>query len=156
MARFPAVVIMVVVVMVAACSSTDAGSRYLEIVNPVNCALERIQAIERGASLGDGSFDPMALGSVQAGFAELASLRRTAVRELLNEKWPGSVSGEMDAMAEMWALVAERERNLADAYDLGAYNLLAVQHMNSPLEGANPGLIRAQLDLGSAEETNRC
>lgn len=147
---------MAFVILMAACSPTDAGSRYLEIVNPVNCALERIQAIERSASLGDGSFDPMALGAVQDGLAELASLRRTAVRELLNEKWPSNVSGEMGAIAETWALAAEREQSLADAYDLGAYNLLAAQHMSNPLKGANPGLIRAQLNLGSAVQTNRC
>jgi hypothetical protein len=145
-------------VVLSACggSSADAGSRYLEIVNPVNCALQRLTDIERAASLGDGSFDPVALPSVQAGLAEVASLRRVAVREMLGENWPGSVSEQIEGMAEIWALAAEREQRLADAYDLGAYNMLMMQNLNDPLQDANPGLIRARLDVESAQETNRC
>jgi hypothetical protein len=137
-------------------ASGNPGERYLAAVNPVNCIVDELEQLERQASLGDGSFDPSVLPQMQGIWAKLASARRTAVRVLLNESWPSDVDAEIRELAGVWAQAAERHQALADAYDLGAYNLIIQNFTNNPLAETNPGLIRALLNLGSSQETNRC
>jgi hypothetical protein len=59
------------------------------------------EAIERGANLGGGAFDPRVFSSVQSGLAE------SAVGELLGEKWPSSVAEEIETCAGVWTQPAE-------------------------------------------------
>jgi hypothetical protein len=134
----------------------DPGERYLAAINPVNCLVEELGRLERQASLGDGSFDAAVLPQVQDVWGRLASARRTAVRVLLNDSWPTDVDAEIRKLASIWAQAAERNQALADAYDLGVYNVTIQSFNNNPLDEPNPGLIRALLNVGSAQETNRC
>lgn len=134
----------------------EPGERYLAAINPVNCLIEELGRLERQASLGDGSFDAAVLPQVQDVWGRLASARRTAVRVLLNDSWPTDVDAEIRKLASIWAQAAERNQALADAYDLGVYNVTIQSFDNNPLDEPNPGLIRALLNVGSAQETNRC
>lgn len=137
-------------------ASGEPGERYLAAINPVNCLIEELGRLERQASLGDGSFDAAVLPQVQDVWGRLASARRTAVRVLLNDSWPTDVDAEIRKLASIWAQAAERNQALADAYDLGVYNVTIQSFDNNPLDEPNPGLIRALLNVGSAQETNRC
>ena len=131
-----------------------AGKRYLEIVNPVNCAARAVRAIENANSLGDGTFDASALTEIQNAAGKMASARQTAFRQMLDYAWPSKVKSEIELLAADWAKLAVSEQLLADAYDLGAYNSLNAE--TKPQGQGNPGLIRGLLGLGTAEETDQC
>ena len=133
-----------------------AGKRYLEIVNPVNCANRAHLAFEEAHSLGDGTIDPTVLNELQSLIGEKASARQTAFRQMLDYAWPSKVKSEIDVLAADWAKVAVLQQRLADAYDLGAYNSLAADMKSQPQGQGNPGLIRGLLGLGTAEETDQC
>ena len=133
-----------------------AGKRYLEIVNPVNCANRAELAIEKAHSLGDGTIDPAVLNEIQSAFGERAAARQTAFRQMLDYAWPSKVKNEIEVLAADWAKIAILEQQLADAYDLGAFNSLAADVKSRPQGQGNPGLIRGLLGLGTAEETDQC
>lgn len=133
-----------------------AGKRYLEIVNPVNCANRAQLAIEKANSLGDGTIDPAVLNEIQSAFGKIASARQTAFRQMLDYAWPSKVKNEIEVLAADWAKVAVWQQQLADAYDLGAYNTLMADLRSQPKGQGNPGLIRGLLGLGTSEETDQC
>jgi hypothetical protein len=134
----------------------SAGQKYLEIVNPVNCASRGLLAIEEANSLGDGTIDPSALGEIQAGFGLVAITKQTAFRQLLDYNWPSSVQSEIDILAADWARQASMYQQLADAYDLGAYNTTLTDFKAQPPGAGNPALIRGLLGVGAAAETDQC
>jgi hypothetical protein len=133
-----------------------AGQKYLEIVNPVNCANREARAIEEANSLGDGSFDPSVLGEMQAAYSLMASTKQTAFRQMLDYTWPSNVQGEMETLASDWARQAGWFQQLADAYDLGAFNSIAADIKAQPQGDGNPALIRGLLGVGTAAETDQC
>ena len=134
----------------------SAGQKYLEIVNPVNCASRGLLAIEEANSLGDGTIDPSALGEIQAGSGLVATTKQTAFRQLLDYNWPSSVQSEIDILAADWARQASMYQQLADAYDLGAYNTTLTDFKAQPPGAGNPALIRGLLGVGAAAETDQC
>ena len=133
----------------------DAGSRYLAIVNGINCMVRELQAFERLHSLGDGTIDPTMIPEVQVIWVKLASLREAAIREFLAEKWPAEVSNEINLLARDWATIARFEVLLSLAYDVGAYNQIMAQSIAFKASG-NPGYVRAVLGIGPATETDQC
>lgn len=133
----------------------DAGTRYLAIVNPVNCAVRRVADLERRHSLGNGTVDPSFFEDFISAWAERASARQSAYRELLAARWPTAVAADIEVLAREWANLAQMEQDVANSYDVGSYNLALQQILSAPSE-ANPGAIRAMLGLAPAEETDRC
>lgn len=134
---------------------SDAGSRYLSIVNGLNCMMRESQAFEKRNSLGDGTIDPTMISEAQVIWAKLASLREAAIREFLAEKWPAEVSNEIDLIARDWATVARIAVNLSKAPDVGVYNQIMAQSIAFKASG-NPGYVRAVLGIGPATETDQC
>jgi len=134
-----------------------AGDAYLEIINPVNCAAKDLLAFEADNSLGDGTVDPARFDSYMTKWKALGDARQVAYRALLDAEWPADVDPEIVLLAKDWASGAQREQSISQSADVGLYNV-AVQAMlaNPPETSGNPGYIRALLNLGTAEETDRC
>lgn len=136
---------------------SDAGAVYLEIVNPVNCANKAITELESGNSLGDGTADPAVLSELKSAFGELAAARQIAFRSLLSKEWPDVIALDIELLARDWAKAANAEEQLSGAVDLGAYNLAGASYLDLKSRStANPGFIRATLEVGPASETDRC
>ncbi len=134
----------------------SAGQKYLEIVNPVNCAARQALAIEEANSLGDGTIDASALGDIQTAAGLVASTKQTAFRQMLDYTWPSNVQNEIDTLAADWARQAGWYQQLADAYDLGAFNSILTDLKAQPQGDGNPALIRGLLEIGTAAETDQC
>jgi hypothetical protein len=134
----------------------SAGQKYLEIVNPVNCAIRSELAIEEANSLGDGTIDASALGDIQTAAGLVASTKQTAFRQMLDYTWPSNVQSEIDTLAADWARQAGWYQQLADAYDLGAFNSILTDIKAQPQGDGNPALIRGLLEIGAAAETDQC
>lgn len=136
-------------------SIDEAGARYLDIVNPVNCAVTASVEVEKAHSLGNGTVDPAYLGELTSAWGRVAAARQTAYRELLDTTWPPEVAAEIDLMARDWSKVAQLEQGVANSYDVGSFNFAAQQVLNFPIT-SNPGIIRAKLNLAPATETDHC
>lgn len=134
----------------------SAGQRYLEIVNPVNCAVRQGLALEEANSLGDGTIDASALGELQTSAGLVASTKQTAFRQMLDYTWPSNVQNEVKTLASDWARQASWYQQLADAYDLGAFNTILLDFKAQPQGEGNPALVRGLLGVGTAAETDQC
>jgi hypothetical protein len=137
-------------------SKSAAGKKYLEIVNPVNCAIKAELKLEASISLGDGTLDPSYLKEIQAAYGKAADAKQTAFRQMLEFTWPTDVQGEMKIIAAEWAQDANTLQDIADAYDLAVFNEAVTNLKNRPTPKANPGLIRGLLGVGPSTETDRC
>ena len=138
-------------------SGVEAGFRYLEIVNPVNCAIRAISDLENANSMGDGTVDPSALPEMKDLYSALGAARERAVRDLLEVEWPSTVATDIEMLAREWSKAARAETGISTVVDLGAYNVamstLVEFWANSE---ANPGYIRSALGVGPATETDQC
>ena len=135
----------------------DAGTVYLEIVNPVNCAVHKATDLESANSLGDGTTDPSVLSELKSAYAAIGAARQVAFRSLMEQRWPDAIASDVETLARDWAKVAIAEESLSSAVDVGQWNV----YMTAFLElrsktTANPGFIRATLGVGPASETDRC
>jgi len=138
-------------------SDVDAGNLYLEIVNPVNCAVFAITELENANSMGDGTVDPSALPEMKDLYSALGAARERAVRDFLEVEWPSTVAPDIEMLAREWSKAARAETGISTVVDLGAYNVA----MSALLElwansEANPGYIRSSLGVGPASETDQC
>ena len=144
-----------------ALSLDEAARRYLQIVNPVNCAVNAFLAFEAENNFDDGSMPASLLDEALAHWGDQAVARQVAYRELLDEPWPTEVAEEIDLLARAWAQQAQEEQSLSESGSLGAYNstlqfLLANGGFAADAEPANPGLIRATLGLEPSSVTDNC
>lgn len=138
-------------------SDVDAGNLYLEIVNPVNCAVSAITELENANSMGDGTVDPSVLPEMKDLYSALGAARERAVRDFLEVEWPSTVAPDIEMLAREWSKAARAETGISTVVDLGAYNVA----MSALLElwansEANPGYIRSSLGVGPASETDQC
>ena len=63
-------------------SDVDAGNLYLEIVNPVNCAVSAITELENANSMGDGTVDPSVLPEMTyPGYPGMPCIRPSQLRK---------------------------------------------------------------------------
>jgi hypothetical protein len=138
-------------------SGVEAGFLYLEIVNPVNCAIRAISDLENANSMGDGTVDPSVLSEMKYLYSALGAARERAVRDFLEVEWPSTVATDIEMLAREWSKAARAETGISTVVDLGAYNLamstLVEFWANSE---ANPGYIRSALGVGPATETDQC
>ena len=134
-----------------------AGRRYLEIVNPVNCAMKSLLAFEGEHGNGTTILDPSLFDDYMAQWSRVASARQGAYRQLVGETWPLTATADVSALARAWATQAQTEQALSESQNVELYNAAAQRMLdNSSGSTANPGMIRALLNLAPATETDRC
>ena len=133
----------------------EAGERYLEIVNDVNCAMRSYILLENSYALGDGTFDYVGLVELQPALSYLAEARESAVRNFLKISWPESVAAEIDLLSREWSKLARLEYSLSEAPDIGTFEIVSAEYRNFTTQ-SNPGYIRATLGVGPSSETDRC
>jgi|LakMenE01Jun11ns_1017448.scaffolds.fasta_scaffold9776326_1 hypothetical protein len=134
----------------------SAGQKYLEIVNPVNCAVKAELAIEEANNLGNMTVDPSVLGEMQSAWGVVASTKQTAFRQMLDYTWPSNVQSEIEILAADWAKQASYYQGFADAFDLATFNYKVAAYLELPPGQGNPSLIRGLLGVGTSAETDQC
>lgn len=130
-----------------------AGSRYLEIINPLNRARRALISFEQAHVYGGTGVVPAVFDQQKALVGNLAAARQAAYRLLLDEQWPA----EVETLAREWSLQGQVEQEIADALNVDSFNILIEGMKSNPVVvTANPGVIRAILNLAPLTETDRC
>ena len=135
---------------------TNAAKLYAKIVTPVNCSIDAYRAIEQRYSLGNNQVDMSGLPEFVASFAERASLRQTAIEQLVRATWPERVRGDLDSLALFWAGVQKSEVAVSKSTDIGSWNASAStysQLLAAPDAGVSK-IIRIKLDLPEFSATD--
>ena len=133
----------------------DAGRKYLEIVNAVNCATKKRTELENANSNEDGTVGIAAFDETIKLYGEIASYRQIAYRALLNYEWPENVQVEIRNLASEWAKWAQEEQAISETVNVATFNTLVnelIKKSNTSI--ANPGLVRGLLGLDPATVTD--
>ena len=132
-------------------STTEApqtpGDHYLEIVAPMNCALQLLQLTE-APFLGDGQISsrewPDFTATVLPGYAGLAQAMAQFVQDLVNYEWPEDVQADIDILITENSTMAAFLEAVSKVRTIAEWNSV---WEDAPTSTGTADIVRARLGL---------